>query len=86
MEGRVPPPLPSSSPPQGQFSAPPRMAPRPRYIPPMNHASLPRELRPSVNDDGRLTQWPVRQKVQRMATAYPATKFDTGREYRASAR
>jgi hypothetical protein len=48
----------------------------------MNRASLPRELRPFVDDDGRLTQWPVRQKVQRMAIAYLATKFETGREYR----
>jgi hypothetical protein len=48
----------------------------------MDGASLPRELRPFVNDDGRLTQWPVRRKVQLMAIAYLATKFETGREYR----
>jgi hypothetical protein len=48
----------------------------------MNRASLPRELRPFVDGDGRLTQWPTRQKVQRMAVAYLATKFDTDREYR----
>jgi len=47
----------------------------------MNRASLPRELRPFVNDDGCLTRWPVRQKVQRMAIAYLATKFEMGREY-----
>jgi hypothetical protein len=48
----------------------------------MDCASLPRELRSFVNDDGRLTQWPVRRKVQLMAIAYLATKFETGREYR----
>jgi len=48
----------------------------------MDRASFPRELRPFVNDDGRLTRWPVRQKVQRMAIAYPASKLETGREYR----
>ena len=48
----------------------------------MDRASFPRELRPFVDDDGRLTQWPTRQKVQRMAIGYLATKFDTDREYR----
>lgn len=48
---------------------------------PMIRESLPRELRPFVDDDGRLTQWPVRQKIQRMAAAYLATKFEPGREY-----
>ena len=48
----------------------------------MDRASLPRELRPFVAADGRLRQWPVRQKVQRMAIAYLAAKFDTDREYR----
>ena len=48
----------------------------------MDRASFPRELRPFVDDDGRLTRWPVRQKVQRMAIAYLAAKFETGREYR----
>ena len=51
------------------------------YSPLMDRASLARELRPFVNDDGRLTRWPVRQKVQRMAIAYLATKFETSREY-----
>jgi hypothetical protein len=48
----------------------------------MERASLPRELRPFVDDAGRLTQWPTRQKVQRMAIAYLATRFESGREYR----
>jgi hypothetical protein len=47
----------------------------------MDRASLPRELRPFVNVDGRITRWPARGKVQRMAIAYLATKFETGREY-----
>ena len=48
----------------------------------MDRASFPRELRPFVDDDGRLAQWPTRQKVQRMAIAYLAGKFEAGREYR----
>ncbi len=48
----------------------------------MGRTSLPWEMRPFVNDDGRLTRWPVRRKVQLMAIAYLATKFETGREYR----
>jgi hypothetical protein len=60
------------------------MAPAPvvGYTRLMDRASLPRELRPFINDDGRLTQWPARRKVQGMAIAYLATKFEAGREYR----
>ncbi len=47
----------------------------------MDRASLPRELRPFVDDEGRLKQWPTRQKVQRMATEYLASRFEPGREY-----
>lgn len=47
----------------------------------MDPELLPRELRPFVDETGRLTQWPVRQKVQRMAAAYLATRFEPGREY-----
>jgi hypothetical protein len=47
----------------------------------MDRSSLPRELRPFVDDGGRMTQWPVRRKVQLMAIAYLATKFEPGREY-----
>jgi hypothetical protein len=47
----------------------------------MDRSLLPRELRPFVDDEGRLAQWPVRQKVQRMATAYLASKFEPSREY-----
>ncbi|HET9325734.1 MAG TPA: DUF2087 domain-containing protein [Candidatus Eisenbacteria bacterium] len=47
----------------------------------MERAALPRELRPFVDEEGRLTQWPVRQKVQRMALAYLADAFEPGREY-----
>lgn len=42
---------------------------------------LPRELRPFVDDDGRIRQWPTRQKVQRMAVALLARRFEPGREY-----
>ena len=48
----------------------------------IDRASLPRELRPFMDDAGRLIQWPVRRKVQRMATDYLAERFEPGREYR----
>lgn len=44
-------------------------------------ASLPRELRPFVDGQGRLTQWPAKQKVQRMAVAYLADRFARERDY-----
>ena len=47
----------------------------------MNLHTVPRELRPFMDDQGRLTQWPARQKVQRMAIDYLAGRFDSGREY-----
>ena len=47
----------------------------------MDRSSLPRELRPFVADDGRLTQWPTKQKTQRMAATYLAARFEPGREY-----
>jgi len=47
----------------------------------MDRASLPQPLRPFVDDDGRIIQWPVRQKVQRMAVTYLAKRFEPGREY-----
>jgi len=42
---------------------------------------LPRSLRPFVDDEGRVTQWPSRQKVQRMAAALLARRFAPGRDY-----
>src|SRR5262245_23859063 len=48
----------------------------------MDRTALPRELRPFVDDQGRLTQWPAKYKVQRMAVAYLADRFEPGREYR----
>jgi hypothetical protein len=41
----------------------------------------PRELAPFVDDQGRLEQWPAKQKTQRMAAAYLASKFEPGRTY-----
>ena len=32
---------------------------------------LPRELRPFVDDAGRLTRWPTKQKVQKQVRARP---------------
>jgi len=42
---------------------------------------LPRPLRPFIDADGRLTQWPSRMKVQRMAAALLARRFEPGRDY-----
>jgi len=42
---------------------------------------LPRQLRPFVDADGRIRQWPTRQKVQRMAAALLAQRFEPGRDY-----
>ena len=47
----------------------------------MNRPPLPRELRPFMDDDGRLRQWPTRQKTQRMAVALLAGRFEPGRVY-----
>ena len=47
----------------------------------MDLASLPRELRPFTDEDGRLKQWPVKQKIQRMAIDYLSGRFVRGREY-----
>lgn len=41
----------------------------------------PRELRPFLDDTGRITSWPARQKVQRLAAAWLAQRFEPGREY-----
>jgi len=47
----------------------------------MERAALPRELRPFLDEDGRLRQWPARQKVQRMAVALLARRFEPGHAY-----
>lgn len=47
----------------------------------MDRSTLPRELRPFVDEDGRLKQWPTRQKTQRMAIALLAGHFEPGRTY-----
>lgn len=47
----------------------------------MDRSTLPRELRPFVDEDGRLKQWPTRQKTQRLAIALLATRFEPGRVY-----
>ena len=47
----------------------------------MDRESLPRELRPFVDPDGRLRQWPTKQKTQRMAAAMLASRFEPGRVY-----
>jgi hypothetical protein len=43
--------------------------------------SLPRPLRPFVDTEGRIRQWPTRQKTQRMAAALLARLFEPGRDY-----
>jgi hypothetical protein len=47
----------------------------------LSREDLPRQLRPFVDEGGRICQWPSRQKVQRMAAALLARRFETGREY-----
>ena len=47
----------------------------------IQRSELPSSLRPFVRDDGRLAQWPSRQKIQRMAAALMATRFTPGRDY-----
>ena len=47
----------------------------------MQRTQLPRDLRPFVDEAGRLRQWPARHKVQRMAVALIATRIEPGREY-----
>jgi hypothetical protein len=47
----------------------------------MDRSALPRELRPFVDDEGRLKQWPTKQKTQRMALALLAARFEPGRVY-----
>ncbi len=47
----------------------------------MDRESAPRELRPFLDEAGRLTRWPSRRKVQRMALAHLASRFERDREY-----
>jgi|SRR5688572_8983398 len=47
----------------------------------MDREALPRELRPFVDEAGRLRQWPTKQKTQRFAAAYLAERFERGRTY-----
>ncbi len=47
----------------------------------MDRSATPRELRPFLDESGRLFRWPARQKVQRLALASLATRFEPGREY-----
>src|SRR5262245_13833969 len=42
---------------------------------------LPRLLRPFVDDQGRISQCPARQTVQRPAAALLARRFEPGRDY-----
>lgn len=47
----------------------------------MDRSVAPRELRPFIDEQGRLFRWPSRQKVQRMALAALALHFEPAREY-----
>ena len=46
-----------------------------------SRTQLPRELRPFLDDGGRVRQWPSRHKVRRMAAALLALRFEAAREY-----
>lgn len=48
---------------------------------PFDRASVPRELRPFLDEHGRVARWPARQKIQRQVIDYLARKFEPGREY-----
>jgi len=47
----------------------------------MDRESVPRELRPFLDREGRLRQWPSKQKTQRMAAALLAARVEPGRVY-----
>ena len=47
----------------------------------MNRTEYPRELKPFLDEEGRVRQWPARHKTQRMAAALLAQRFEPGREY-----
>jgi hypothetical protein len=47
----------------------------------LDRAEAPRELRPFLDDEGRLKAWPSRQKVQRMAAVWLVQHFEAGHEY-----
>lgn len=49
--------------------------------PSFDRAALPRELRPFMDDHGRVARWPARQKVQRLVIDYLARRFEPGRDY-----
>lgn len=48
---------------------------------PFDRATMPREARPFLDDDGRLIIWPAKHKTQRRVIDYLARKFEHGREY-----
>ena len=47
----------------------------------MEREDLPAELAPFVDEKGRFTRWPVKQRLQHEAIAYFATKFQPGITY-----
>src|SRR5437867_12137631 len=47
----------------------------------LSRQDLPRQLRPFVDAEGRVSQWPSRMKIQRMAAALLALRFEPGRDY-----
>ena len=51
------------------------------HAPAFERSECSRELRPFVDEAGRLRAWPSRQKVQREAIARLAALFEPGREY-----
>lgn len=45
------------------------------------NVEIPKELRHYLDSRGRVKVWPGRQKRQRLAILYLASKFDAGRDY-----
>lgn len=48
---------------------------------PFDRAGVPREMRPFMDEQGRVARWPARQKVQRLVIDYLARRFEHGRDY-----
>ncbi|MCC6349076.1 MAG: DUF2087 domain-containing protein [Candidatus Eisenbacteria bacterium] len=48
---------------------------------PFDRAAVPRELRPFLDEQGRVVRWPARQKTQRLVVRLLAGRFEPGRDY-----
>lgn len=58
------------------------MSERPEFDFHPANLELIREMRPFLDTQGRLRQWPAKQRLREMAIAYLATRFEPGTTYR----